>query len=94
MLKASDEGSAGVSLVFACTGIEGVLDGLAEKGVTITEPVWEGHWGAKVAGFEDPEGNTSTLRSPSTATGIRHNRDDPTNQICRGVPMHRDDAVR
>ena len=31
-----------------------------------TKPVWEGHWGAKVASIEDPEGRTpSTSKSPA-----------------------------
>ena len=27
--------------------------------------IWEGHWGAKPASFEDPEGNTIHLEEPS-----------------------------
>lgn len=31
----------------------------------IMNPVEEGHWGAKVAEFEDPEGNTIYLEQPN-----------------------------
>ena len=72
VLQSSGHGSSGVSLVFNCDDIEQSLRAVTEKGVVVTQPVWEGHWGAKVAGFEDPEGNTIHLEQPTEATGHTH----------------------
>ena len=67
VLTASAAGSKGVSLVFGCRDIERSLAAVSEKDVPITSPVTVGHWGAKVAGFEDPEGNTIHLEQPAEA---------------------------
>ena len=72
VLTDSEHGSSGVSLVFACTDIRQTLDDLTRKGVVVTQPVWEGHWGALVAGFEDPEGNTIHLEQPSEPADHHH----------------------
>ena len=66
VLTASDEAASGVSLVFACGDIEHSLRAVTEAGVIVTHPLSEGHWGAKVAGFEDPEGNTIYLEQPNS----------------------------
>ena len=65
VLKASEKGSSGVMLVFACNDIDLSLHAAAEQGATITHPVTDGHWGAKIAGFEDPEGNSLFLEQPT-----------------------------
>ena len=65
VLKASEKGSSGVMLVFACTDIDLSLQAATEQGATITHPVTDGHWGAKIAGFEDPEGNSLFLEQPT-----------------------------
>ena len=72
VLRTSERGSSGVSFVFNCDYIEQSLRAVTEKGVVVTQPVWEGHWGAKVASFEDPEGNTISLEQPTEATGHMH----------------------
>ena len=72
VLNASKQGSSGVSLVFACTGIDALLESLRNKGATVTKPVWEGHWGAKVASIEDPEGNTIHFEEPSAPSEHHH----------------------
>lgn len=64
VLTTSDEAASGVSLVFACSDINRSLSAATEAGVAVTHPLSEGHWGAKVAGFEDPEGNTIYLEQP------------------------------
>ena len=67
VLTAADEESSGISLVFSCEDVEISLAAVIEKGITITHPVYDGHWGARVCGFQDPEGNTiyleQTIRS-------------------------------
>ena len=65
VLTASDSAASGVSLVFACGDIDRSLRAAAEAGVVVTHPLSQGHWGAKIAGFEDPEGNTIYLEQPS-----------------------------
>jgi predicted enzyme related to lactoylglutathione lyase len=65
ILVKSEQGSSGVSLVFACSDIDRSLQSVVDQGVTITRPVEDGHWGAKIAGFEDPEGNTIYLEQPA-----------------------------
>ena len=65
VLTAADIGASGVSLVFACGDIDRNLRAVAEAGLVVTHPLSECHWGAKVAGFEDPEGNTIYLEQPS-----------------------------
>lgn len=72
VLKVSSKGASGVSLVFSCDDIDKSVEALIDAGIAITQPVVEGHWGAKVAGFEDPEGNTVHLEQP---TGT-HSSDD------------------
>ena len=61
VLTAADQESSGTSLVFSCEDVESSLAAVIEKGITITHPVYDGHWGARVGGFEDPEGNTIYL---------------------------------
>ena len=61
VLTVSDIPASGVSLVFACSNMEDSLRAVAEAGVVVTHPLSQGHWGAKIAGFEDPEGNTIYL---------------------------------
>ena len=65
VLTASDSAASGVSLVFACGDIDRCLRAVAEAGVVVTHPLSQGHWGAKIAGFEDPEGNTIYLEQPN-----------------------------
>ena len=65
VLTASDSAASGVSLVFACGDIDRSLQAVTEAGVVVTHPLSQGHWGAKIAGFEDPEGNTIYLEQPS-----------------------------
>ncbi len=65
VLTASENAASGVSLVFACSDIDLSLRAVAEAGIVVTQPLSEGHWGAKIAGFEDPEGNTIYLEQPS-----------------------------
>ena len=72
VLKASEQGAKGVWLGLSCTGIEGLIDEITAKGVTITKPLWEGHWGARVVEFEDPEGNTVFFEEPAEPTGHDH----------------------
>ena len=69
VLEASEGGASGVSLVLSCTGIEGLLEDLADRGVKITKQLWEGHWGARLASFKDPEGNTIHLEEPAQVEG-------------------------
>ena len=69
VLITADSGATGVSLVFACNDIDRSLRTVTEAGLSITHPVEDGHWGAKVAGFEDPEGNTIYLEQPSGTDG-------------------------
>ncbi len=64
VLREVGERCFGLSLSLTCSRIEEILQSLGERGVTITEPLYEGHWGAKVAGFEDPEGNKIYLEEP------------------------------
>lgn len=45
VLTASKTHANGVALALGCTDIEALLDGLVARGVTITRPLWEGHWG-------------------------------------------------
>ena len=68
VLRAAERGSSGVQIGFACTGIEALLDELRSKGATVTKPVWEGHWGSKVASIEDPEGNTIHFQEPTVSS--------------------------
>ena len=72
VLTAADSGASGVSLVFACNDIDRSLQTVTDAGLSITHPVEEGHWRAKVAGFEDPEGNTIYLEQPSGTDGHGH----------------------
>ena len=72
VLTASSRGASGVSVVFACDDINSSLQAVTDAGVTITHPVKEGHWGAKVGGFEDPEGNTIYLEQPTGVVDHRH----------------------
>ena len=65
VLTASAQATSGVKLVLACEDIERLVDVLSSRGVTITQPLWEGPWGARLAGFEDPEGNSIILEEPS-----------------------------
>lgn len=65
VLTVADNAASGVSLVFACSDIDRSLKAVAEAGIVVTQPLSEGHWGAKIAGFEDPEGNTIYLEQPS-----------------------------
>ena len=65
VLRASNSGASGVTLVFECDDIERSLQAVTDAGLTITHPIEEGHWGAKVAGFEDPEANKIYLEQPS-----------------------------
>ena len=65
VLTLADTAASGVSLVFACADIDRSLRVVTEAGLAITHPLEEGHWGAKIAGFEDPEGNTIYLEQPS-----------------------------
>ena len=41
------------------------LRAVTEAGLAVTHPLEEGHWGARIAGFEDPEGNTIYLEQPA-----------------------------
>ena len=65
VLTLADTTASGVSLVFACADIDRSLRAVTEAGLAITHPLEEGHWGAKIAGFEDPEGNTIYLEQPN-----------------------------
>ena len=65
VLRKGDKGASGVSLVFDCVDIDLSLRAVTDAGIQITQPVEQGHWGAKVAGFEDPEGNTIHLEQPN-----------------------------
>ena len=65
VLTAADSAASGVSLVFACGDIDRSLRAVTEAGLIVTHPLSQGHWGAKIAGFEDPEGNTIYLEQPS-----------------------------
>lgn len=67
ILIKSKQGASGVSLVFACDDIQRSLKAATDAGLSITHPLEDGHWGAKVAGFEDPEGNTIYLEQPDPA---------------------------
>ena len=72
VLIKSDSGASGVSLVFGCNDIDRSLQAVTDAGLSITRPVREGHWGAKVAGFEDPEGNSILLEQPIGADDHGH----------------------
>ena len=65
VLTTSERSSSGVTLVLSCSDIESLVDVLNSRGVAITQPLWEGHWGARLVGFEDPEGNSVVLEEPS-----------------------------
>ena len=65
VLTVSERPSSGVKLVLSCVDIERIVDLLTARGVTITKPLWEGHWGARLVGFEDPEGNSIILEEPT-----------------------------
>ena len=65
VLAVSKRPSSGVKLVLSCVDIEHIVDLLTARGVTITQPLWEGHWGARLVGFEDPEGNSIILEEPN-----------------------------
>ena len=65
VLTLAANAATGVSLVFACADIDRSLRAVTEAGLVVTHPLEEGHWGAKIAGFEDPEGNTIYLEQPS-----------------------------
>jgi len=67
ILIKSKHGTSGVSHVFACDDINRSLKAATDAGLSITHPLKEGHWGAQVAGFEDPEGNTIYLEQPNPA---------------------------
>ncbi|MFQ5918720.1 MAG: VOC family protein [Thermoplasmata archaeon] len=67
VLESRERPASGVGLTFGCKEVEHVLEELSEKGVTVTIPLEAGHWGAKVAGFEDPEANTVYLEEPPTS---------------------------
>ncbi len=64
VLEAHERPASGVRLTFTCEDVEQVLKELTSRGVSITIPLEEGHWGARVAGFEDPEANTLYLEQP------------------------------
>ncbi len=65
ILVKSDRSAAGVSLVFACDDIQRSLKAANDAGLSITHPLEDGHWGARAAGFGDPEGNTIYLEQPN-----------------------------
>ena len=69
VLTASERRSSGVKLVLSCADIERLVDVLTKRGVTITKPLWEGHWGSRLVGLEDPEGNSIVLQEPSSVNG-------------------------
>ena len=62
-LRPADNAASGVSLVFACRDIDRSLQAVTEAGVVVTHPLSQGHWGAKIAGFEDPEGQHHLSRT-------------------------------
>ena len=67
VLTLAANAATGVSLVFACADIDTQPAGRKPRlSLVVTHPLEEGHWGAKIAGFEDPEGNTIYLEQPST----------------------------
>lgn len=70
VLKSSQHSSKGVAISLSCRDIESALRRVEKKGVTITHPPTDGHWGDRYAGFEDPEGNTIYLEGP--AKGKHH----------------------
>jgi len=72
VLTASSHGASGVSVVFACDDIDRSLKAVTDAGLTVTHPVEEGHWGAKVGGFEDAEGNTIYLEQPTSVRDHGH----------------------
>ena len=72
VLTASEPSSSEVKLVLSCVGIERIADDLTDRGVTITQPLWDGHWGTRLIGFEDPEGNSIVLEEPSSVNGNHH----------------------
>ena len=72
VLTVADNAASGVSLVFACGDIDSSLRAVTEASLVVKHPLEEGHWGAKVAGFEDPEGNTIYLEQPSSNDQRNH----------------------
>ena len=67
VLVKSDGGASDVSLVFACDDIHRSLKAVTDAGLSITHLVEDGDWVEKVAGFEDPEGNTIYLEQDKPA---------------------------
>src|SRR3990172_8338192 len=51
VLKASRQRSRGVALSLSCKDIEEALRRVKAKGVRLTQPLTEGHWGESYAGF-------------------------------------------
>jgi len=72
VLKASDQRSLGVALSLTCRDVEGALRRVGQKGVKVTQPLTEGHWGQRYAGFEDPEGNTIYLEGAAKRKEHHH----------------------
>ncbi|HKZ48821.1 MAG TPA: VOC family protein [Thermoplasmata archaeon] len=69
----------GASLGFTCRRLDATLRRLRGLGARPLHPVWGGHWGARIAEFRDPEGNTLYLEEPQ---GIR--RSDHHHHGSRG----------
>ena len=65
VLTASGTVASGVGLGFSCDDVDRTLRRLAKAGVETTMTVQEGHWGERLGGFVDPEGNHVYLESPS-----------------------------
>jgi len=72
VLKASRQRSRGVALSLSCKDIEDALRRVKAKGVKVTQPLTEGHWGDSYAGFKDPEGNTIYLEGPARRKHHHH----------------------
>ncbi len=64
-LVASETSTQGAAMAFDCMDVNATVEELRAIGITITEEPWDGHWGGRVAAFEDPEGNTVYLEQPA-----------------------------
>ena len=56
-----DSSASGVALAIECDDVDATVAQLEVMGIEITERPWDGHWGGRVAAFQDPEGNTVYL---------------------------------
>ena len=72
VLKVSEQGATDIFLGLSCTDIEGLIERITAKGVTITKPLWESYWGTRIVGFQDSEGTAVFFEEPIGANGHDH----------------------